>query len=244
MPGDVLTITATALKMCETEQFTSYISTMYNNHMLGVRNCNVDDMLLAAETEYVNLTSAKKWKAKATNSEESVFFAGKCHGCGKDGHMLRHCPDKDKNGGGRGRGNQRGGRGRGRGGGGGRGHGSGRGRGGRGNPGRGFIEKDKTPPKSGESHTRTKNNRVEKWCGRCGYWTWADKAHVSDDCPYKMHTGASANNVSQETSTNTTNATNSTTGSQAGSTTGFGGLVFHASDFLYAGSSLPHHGGE
>lgn len=99
MPGDVLTITATALKMCETEEFTSYISTMYNNHMLGVRNCNVEDMPLAAETEYVNLTSAKKWKAKATNSEESVFFAGKCHGCGKDGHMLRHCPDKDKNGG-------------------------------------------------------------------------------------------------------------------------------------------------
>jgi hypothetical protein len=35
LPGDVLTITATALKMCETEEFTSYISTMYNNHMLG-----------------------------------------------------------------------------------------------------------------------------------------------------------------------------------------------------------------
>ena len=77
--------------------------------------------------------------------------------------------------GGRGRRNYRGRRGRG-----------GRGReGGRGGQGRGggFIEKDKTPPKNGESHTRTKNNRIEKWCGRCKYWTWADKAHETADCP-------------------------------------------------------------
>jgi hypothetical protein len=36
-------------------------------------------------------------------------------------------------------------------------------------------------PKDGESHTRTRDNVVEKWCGRCRRWTRGDKAHLTDE---------------------------------------------------------------
>jgi hypothetical protein len=71
---------------------------------------------------------------------------------------------------------------------------------------------------TGESHSRTKNNRTEKWCGRCGYWTWGDKAHETQGCPF---TPASANIASPEP----TNAPD------ASSRDEFAGLVLHAADF-------------
>ena len=105
-------------------------------------------MLLAAETEYVSMVSAKLWRAKTT--EDHSAFVGQviCYNCGKPGHIAKDCLEKANSPGGHG--------GHGQGGGwGGRGH---TGRGGHGHGGRGnHIDKDKQPPKPGESHTHSKN---------------------------------------------------------------------------------------
>jgi hypothetical protein len=37
LPINVLSIVANALKHCETDDFVSYINTMYNNHLQGLR---------------------------------------------------------------------------------------------------------------------------------------------------------------------------------------------------------------
>jgi hypothetical protein len=188
LPIDILSILANALKQCETPDFVSYITSMYNNHVQGVKDCSPTDLLSNAETEYIAMVTSKKWQLGTAESQESVFFAGDCYGCGQHGHRQGDpiCPKSKTGTPGRGRGGH--GRGRGRGGfRGGRatgGRGRGDGRGGRGTGGRGFIEKDRTPPKANEPHTRVKNNRTEKWCGRCSYWTWADKAHETPDCPF------------------------------------------------------------
>jgi hypothetical protein len=127
---------------------------MYNNHVQGVKTCTVDDMLMRAEHEWVNMTSSKKWIAKSTEGNHSIFFAGNCYGCGKPGHINKNCPlNKDKaqggvNVGAGGRGYNRGGRGCGR-----DGRGSGRGRGGGRRFGQGSgnktVKKDKSDPTQG-----------------------------------------------------------------------------------------------
>ena len=66
LPTDVLWLISKALRACETPEFVSYLTTMYNNHVQHVKPCTVDDMLLAAETEYMSMVSAKMWRAKAT----------------------------------------------------------------------------------------------------------------------------------------------------------------------------------
>ena len=59
LPTDVLWLISKALRACETPEFVSYLTTMYNNHVQHVKPCTVDDMMLAAETEYVSMVSAK-----------------------------------------------------------------------------------------------------------------------------------------------------------------------------------------
>jgi hypothetical protein len=39
----------------------------------------------------------------------------------------------------------------------------------------------RAPPKDGDSHTRTREGTVEKWCRRCRRWTRGDKAHLTDE---------------------------------------------------------------
>jgi hypothetical protein len=39
----------------------------------------------------------------------------------------------------------------------------------------------KVPPKNGESHTRTRDGTVEKWCRRCRRWTKGNKAHLTEE---------------------------------------------------------------
>jgi hypothetical protein len=220
----VLSIVANALKHSETDDFVSYINTMYNNHLQGVKTCTVDELLLKVEKEYITYVSAKKWKAKMTSTDESVFFlAGVfCYGCGKEGHIKPNCPTKGSN-----EKNQgRGGRGRGR------GRGGGRGRG-RSNPRGQRVEKDKTPPKTGESHTRQKEGVTQKWCGICGYWTWGDRAHDTKDCPNKKH-AATANTATQDPNQHGGSPQPDGTNNDGESNRpGFGGLAFvaHAADF-------------
>jgi hypothetical protein len=215
LPIDILSIITTALKQCSTPDFVSYITSMYNNKVQGVKECTVDAMLDAAESEYIALTTSNKWQLGTNPAEqESVFFAGKCFDCGRQGHRKgdKSCPGRGKSGG-RGRG-RRAYRGRGNPG---RGREDGRGRG-RGRGGGSFIPKDRSPPATGEPHSRTKNNRNEKWCGRCGYWTWGEKAHETQGCPF---TPASANVASPEP----TNTPDASIGDD------FAGLVLHAADF-------------
>jgi Zinc knuckle len=217
LPTDVLSLVAQALKACETQDFVSYINVMYNNHVQSVKRCTIDDMLLLAETEYVSLVSAKKWKAKIV--DHSAFFTGTCYTCGEKGHMNRDCPlKKDKSQGSRG----------------GRGRGDGRGRGGRGGGrgrgGRGRIEKDKQPPKPGESHTRTKNGRTEKWCGVHGYWTWGDIAHETKDCTNRP-TGNQTGNVAREGDNPPTSTQSSSEQPTGAAHTAMTSLVSHAVDF-------------
>jgi hypothetical protein len=236
LPIDALSLLANALKACETPDFVGYITTMYHNHIQGVKDCTVEHLLQSAEKEYFNLTTAQKWKVGLTSQDqESVFFAGNCFACGAKGHKAtsRTCPKYKENqsaghGGGRGRGFQRGGRG-------GRGRGRSGGRGGRGRGGS-RIPKDKTPPKTGESKTRTQNNRVEKWCGRCGYWTWGDIAHVTEDCSSQRDAGGgtphAANAASAAPASSAGDNAPSAQGTQPGSNTGgFAGFVHHAVDF-------------
>jgi hypothetical protein len=215
LPTDVLSLVAQALKACETQDFVSYINVMYNNHVQSVKRCTVNDMLLLAETEYISLVSAKKWKAKSVD-DHSAFFTGICYGCGEKGHMNRNCPlNKDKSHGGRG----------------GRGRGDGRGRGGgRGRSGRGRIEKDKQPPKPGESHTRTKNGRTEKWCGVHGYWTWGDIAHETKDCTNRPP-GPQTGNMAREGDNPPTPTQSSSEQPTGHAHTAMTGLVSHAVDF-------------
>jgi hypothetical protein len=213
LPFDIMSIVANALKQCETEGFVGYISTMYNNHVQHVRRTTVNDMMMNAETEYISLTLFTKWKAKLTNGDQSAFFSGDCYGCGKPGHRLNQCPEANTGGRGRGCSNQHGGRGRGR------GRGSAGHGGGRGPP----IEKDKTPPKPGESHTRTKSGWIENWCGSHGYWTWGTMAHESKDCP-----NAAANMAFDGDNLNTASQNDANADSQMDE---FGDLAFHAADF-------------
>lgn len=233
LPHDALALVASALKDCDTQDFVAYISTMYNNHIQGVKACSVEELLRCAEREYINLTSSpNKWKA-TKEPKETAFFAGNCYSCGAKGHKAtsKDCPlnkggGTEKEGGGRGfrRGGHGGGRGRGR-------------SGSRGTRGRGGsrTSKDKTPPRAGEQKTRTRNNRTEKWCGRCGYWTWGNVAHVTEDHPNQRQDGngnvspaANVATTSSSTSTGTQNQANQTSGDAA---PGFGGLAFHALDF-------------
>ena len=222
LPTDVLWLISKALRTCETPEFVSYLTTMYNTHVQHVKTCTVDDMMLAAETEYVSMVSAKLWRAKAT--EDHSAFAGQvtCYNCGKPGHIAKDCPEKANSPGGhggRGWGGGQGGRGRtGRG---------GCGRGGRGNR----VDKDRQPPKPGESHTRTKNGRNEKWCGVHGYWTWGDIAHETRDCPTRTQSAQQATSGNHSSPSNTQGGGgNTTTGSQS-SGSAMISLVTHAADF-------------
>lgn len=218
LPIDVLSLVANALKATETEDFASYVSTMYNNHVQRVKVCTVDDLLLNAETEYISLLSSKKWKAKVTEGDASAFFTGKCYECGNKGHKKgdKTCPKYKTD-----QGSNRGGRGRGRG-----GRTGGRGqRGGRGNNRNGGrFEKDKKPPKAGESHSRTVNGVNQKWCGIHGYWTWGDLAHTTSDCPNKQKTDT-ANTAASDNGNSGSGNTDSNNNS------GLCGLVSHAVDF-------------
>jgi uncharacterized membrane protein YgcG len=236
LPFNILSIVATALRHCETDDFVGYIQTMYNNHIQHVRRITVDELLTDAEAEFVSLTLSKKWSAKLINGQQSAFFTGNCYSCGAPGHRSNDkvCPNYKEGSPGRGRSGGGRGRGRGRGtyrggrGSGGRGRGDG-GRGGRGARGTGGAEKDRTPPKAQDPHTRTNNNRTEKWCGIHGYWTWGDIAHESSECPNK----ASAH-IATTTTTNTPadpTPTPQPDSKAADSKPGFSGLAFHAADF-------------
>jgi hypothetical protein len=95
LPVDILLIMANALKQCETLDFVSYITTMYNNHVQHVKVCTVSDMLSSAKEEYIALVSAKKWTVGLTDPEQnSAFFAGTCSACGVKGHTSNDpkCP--------------------------------------------------------------------------------------------------------------------------------------------------------
>lgn len=225
LPIDALTILANALKDCDTPDFVGYVTTMYNNHVQGVKNCTIDTLLRSAEKEYINLTSASLWKV-GKHEQNSVFFAGKCFDCGKPGHKAgaKECAEKknpnDRKGhgnqgrGGRGRGNTRGGRG-------------GRGRGRSGGRGGGVrYQVDKTPPRPGEAKVRTKNGRTETWCGRHGYWTWGDIAHESETCP--LPRGGTGNDAGNDAHVADGTGDNATQDSRHVS---FAGTVTHALDF-------------
>ena len=91
---------------------------------------------------------------------------------------------------------------------------------------------------TGESHTRTKNNRIEKWCGRCTYWTWADKAHETADCPNTAAANVAGAEIEAAAHVATTtsddipsSSTSQDESTNAPQTTGFAGLVSHAVDF-------------
>jgi hypothetical protein len=185
LPIDVLTILVDALKVSSTESFNAFVTSMYNNHVQGVKTVTAEDVLRAAEEEYINLTSGLKWNSGTSKKDqESIFFAGKCHACGLQGHIAANCRRQQAGRGFGGRGGQGG-----RGGRGGRNnYGSdGRGRGGRGGrggryQGGGFRYHDRNPPKAGEPKVRMRNGREEKWCGRHGYWTWNPGAHTTEEC--------------------------------------------------------------
>jgi hypothetical protein len=149
--------------------------------LLG-RDCTVEALTDKANELYSGLLGASLWVAGDGKQSDSGFFAGNCYECGEKGHKSVNCPKKKKDGDGNNNSGNRGsgnGRGNGRGGRGGRGGGRG-GRGGRGG-GRGGgdsngsndkKEKDpfSTPPKKGESHTKTINGKTYHWCGRCNRW--------------------------------------------------------------------------
>jgi hypothetical protein len=92
LPIDVLTILVDALKVSSTESFNAFVTSMYNNHVQGVKSVTAEDVLRAAEEEYINLTSGLKWNAGTLKKDqESIFFAGKCNACGMQGHIAANC---------------------------------------------------------------------------------------------------------------------------------------------------------
>ena len=184
-----------------------------------------DDMLLKAENKYTELKTDSRWKATSIDPNESVFA---CFNCGDNNCNSDNCPKpkndaliakrkarydqyQKQNGG---RGGGRGGRGKGKKGKGGRNRSNSQGRGGgrgNGNGGSKWIEKDKTPPTSGESHEKVVNGTTLKWCGKCKYWTWGRIAHLTKD-----HRDRDSANTANDDDTNTTATETSTDTSATG----------------------------
>jgi hypothetical protein len=215
VPFDLRTILTDAMSVTSTKAFNDVIIAMNTNHLLGIKSIEMEEILQKAEEEYIALVTGNKWEAGTSSAaQDSVFFAGNCYNCGQKGHSAANC--RQQNGGnqfGGGRGG-RGGRGRGRGGGRFGQDGDGRGRGGQGSgpvePNNGGQQQqvnghgfgyDRRPPKRNEPHERTRNGRIEKWCGRHGYWTWNPGAHTTNECRLQVH--ESSSHIANETVSNT-----------------------------------------
>lgn len=67
LPVDVLPIVANALKHCKVEDFMSYVNTMYNNHLQGVKTCTVKELLSKCGKGVCDLCFSKEMKIQNDN---------------------------------------------------------------------------------------------------------------------------------------------------------------------------------
>jgi uncharacterized membrane protein YgcG len=165
---DGMHLVAEVFKRTTVDEFKAFVLQVYTLHTMKVKVFDsVDAFIDELEVQYRYMLGIEgKWTA--TKKTDSVFFAGKCYNCGKEGHRSSDCkaPRKEQSGG---RGSQHQGRGRGRD----NSRGGGRGGGRSSEAGRGRGEArpvDRTPPEAGQPRTRTVNGEQESWCGTCGRW--------------------------------------------------------------------------
>jgi Zinc knuckle len=161
LPADAHHLVANVLRRTTVEEFKTFVDQVLYNHKLNLQQRTLTEFMDQFEIYYRELVGMEgRWTAIASNTKDTVFFAGNCFNCGKSGHRSRDCPAPRRPQG------QQSGRGAGRSG----GTENQGGRGGGGDTEKKKTPKNKIPPREGESHQRTVNGKVLKWCGTCKKW--------------------------------------------------------------------------
>ena len=176
VPSDFKTMILEILSHCSCSRFVSKVDQIRNLIELKEKNYEVDQILNILEEDYTDKIGSGKWTAKDNNKVEGSTFSitlqdTMCLNCGKFGHMIKDCPEaldqqaiakrkklifKQKEGTQTNGDNSN----------------SNRGKENNFNSNNNSGKKDpkKQPPKTGEAHVKTFNNKKLFWCGKCGRW--------------------------------------------------------------------------